>query len=145
MPGPRSARCGRSFRKFARDAVNARGGGRGLVAREAAFVRAHPPVERAERFADDNVVLMTVEDGRNCRRLRFGYCGDFFNDHALSLALCARAAGGQSHHPQRHHALRVDAKLRCFERYLEPGIEQGTPLQEASSRTSRSTLVRGTI
>jgi hypothetical protein len=35
--------------------------------------------------------------------------------------------------------------LRCFERYLEPGIEQGTPLQEGKKRASRSTLVRETI
>ena len=88
---------------------------------------------------------MTVEDGRNGRRLRFGYCGDFFNDHALSLALCARAAGGQSNHPQGHDALRVDAKLRRFERYLEPRVEQRTPLQKGKKRASRRTLVRGTI
>ena len=50
-------------------------------------------------LVDDNVVLMTVEDGRNGRRLRFGNRGHFFDDHALSLALSARPAGGQSNYP----------------------------------------------
>ena len=128
-----------SFRKFARDAANRARLAR-LAAREAAFVGAHPPVECAKRLTDDNVVLMTVEDGRNGRRLRFGNRGHFFDDHALSLALSARPAGGRSNHPQGHDALRVDAKLRRFERYLEPRVEQRTPLQKGKKRTSSRTF-----
>jgi len=117
-----------------------------LTARKAAFVGAHPSIERAEGLSDDNVVLVTVEDGRNGRHLRFGNGGDFFDYHALSFTLGSSAAGGQSNHPQRHDALRVDAKLGSFKRYLEPRVEQGTPFAgEGRRRTSRRTLGQGTI
>src|SRR5580704_14820707 len=75
---------------------------------------------------------MTIESGRNCGRLRFGDRGNFFHDHTLSLALSASAARGQSHHPQRHDALRIDTKLGSFKRYLEPRVEQRTPFAEGS-------------
>jgi hypothetical protein len=78
------------------------------------------------------VVLMTVEDSRNGGGLRFGNRGDFFNDHTLSFALSASAARRQSHHSQRHDALRIDAKLGSFKRYLEPRVEQRTPFAEGS-------------
>ncbi len=78
------------------------------------------------------MVLMTIESGRNCGRLRFGDRGNFFHDHTLSFALSPSAARGQSHHPQRHDALRIDAKLGSFQRYLEPRIEQRTPFAEGS-------------
>jgi hypothetical protein len=100
-----------------------------LAAREAALVRAYPPVECAKRFADDNVVLMAVEDSGKSRRLCFSHRGDFFDHHALSFALSLSATSGQSNHPQRHDALRIDAKLCSFKRYFEPGVEQGTPLR----------------
>ena len=103
-----------------------------LAPREAALVGAHSLVERAERLGDDDVVLMTVEDSRNGGGLRFGNRGDFFNDHTLSFALSASAAFCQSHHTQRHDALRIDAKLGSLKRYLEPRIEQRTPFAEGS-------------
>ena len=70
------------------------------------------------------MVLVTVEGSRNRRRLGFGYCRDFLNNHALCFALSARTAGGQPNHPQCHHALRIDAKLRRFERDFKPRVEQ---------------------
>jgi hypothetical protein len=75
---------------------------------------------------------MAAEGSRNSGRLRFGDRGDFFNDHTLSFALSASAAGGQSHHPQRHDALRVYAKLGSFKSYLEPRVEQKSPFAEGS-------------
>jgi hypothetical protein len=101
---------------------------RRLAPREAAFVGAHPPIERAKGFGDDHVVLMTIKNSGNGRRLCFGHGGDFFDHHALSFALSAGAARGQSNHPQRHDALRVDAKLGSFKRYLDPWVEQETPV-----------------
>ena len=103
-----------------------------LAPREAALVGAHSLVERAERLGDDDVVLMTVEDSRNGGGLRFGNRGDFFNDHTLSFALSASATRSQSYHPQRHDALRIDAKLGSLKSYLEPRIEQRTPFAEGS-------------
>jgi len=94
---------------------------------KAALVGAYPLVERAQSLGDDDVVLVAVEDSRNGRRLRFGHRGDFFNDHALSFALSASPACGKANHPQRHDAVRIDAKLRSLQRYLEPWVEQGTP------------------
>jgi hypothetical protein len=85
-----------------------------LAPRQAALVGAHSPVERAERLGDDDVVLMTVESSRNGGGLRFGNRGNFFDDHTLSFALSASTARGQSHHPQRHDALRIDTKLGSF-------------------------------
>lgn len=99
-----------------------------LRPRQAAFVGAYPPVKRTQGLGDDDVVLVTVEDSGNGRRLRFGHRGDFFDHHALGFALGAGPARGQSNHPQRHDALRIDAKLRSLQRYLEPGVEQGAPL-----------------
>jgi hypothetical protein len=78
------------------------------------------------------VVLMTVEDSGNGGSLGFGNRGDLFDDHTLSFALSASAARSQSHHPQRHDALRIDAKLGSFKRYLEPRVEQRTPFVEGS-------------
>jgi hypothetical protein len=103
-----------------------------LAPGEAALVGAHSLVERAERLGDDDVVLMTFEDSRNGGGLCFGNRGDFFNDHTLCFALSASAARGQSHHPQRHDALRIDTKLGSFKRYLEPRVEQRTPFAEGS-------------
>lgn len=117
-----------------------------LGLRQAALVGAYPLVERAEGPGDDDVVLVAVEDGRNGCRLRFGHSGNFFNHHALSFALSASPACGQANHPQRHDALRIDAKLRSLQRYLEPWVEQGTPFAgENASRTSRRRLVRRKI
>jgi len=117
-----------------------------LAPREAALVGAYPPVERTESLGDDDMILMSVKDSRNGRRLRFGNRGDFFNDHALSFTLGASAARGQSNYPQRHDALRVDAKLRSFKCDLDPGVEQVTPFAgEGCRRTSCRTLVRQMI
>jgi hypothetical protein len=102
-----------------------RGNSRRLGPRQAALVGAYPFVERTERLGDDDVVPVAIEDGRNRRRLRFGHGGDFFNHHALSFALGASTACGQANHPQRHDALRIDAKLCSFQRHLEPWVEQG--------------------
>jgi hypothetical protein len=98
-----------------------------LSPRQAAFVGAYAPVERTESLGDDDVVLVAVKYSRNGCRLRFRHRGDFFNHHALSFALGASAAGGQANHPQRHDALRIDAKLRSLQRDLEPWVEQRTP------------------
>jgi hypothetical protein len=46
--------------------------------------------------------------------------------------LSASAAFCQSHHTQRHDALRIDAKLGSLKSYLEPRIEQRTPFAEGS-------------
>jgi hypothetical protein len=117
-----------------------------LGARQAALVGAYAPVEGTKGLGDDDVVLVAVEDSRNGRRLRFGHRRDFFNHHALSFALGASTARGQSNHPQRHDALRIDAKLRSFQRYLEPRVEQGAPFAgDKRRRTSRRRLVRRTI
>jgi hypothetical protein len=98
-----------------------------LRPRQAALVGAYPPVESTKRLSDNDVVLVAVDDSRNCRRLRFGHRGDFFDHHTLSFAVGASSTCGQANHPQRHDALRIDAKLRSFQRYLKPGVEQGTP------------------
>lgn len=116
-----------------------------LAAREAAFVGAHAPIERPERFGDDNVVLMTVEDGRNRGGLGFRHRGYFLNHHSLGFTLSTRAAGGQPNHPQRHHALSIDAKLRGFERYFEPWIDQKDTVCRTGEQRRRRTLVRGMI
>lgn len=117
-----------------------------LAPREAALVGAYPLVERTQGLRDNNVVLVTVEDSRNSRRLRFCNCGDFFDDHALSFALSASTARGQSNHPQRHDALGVDAELRSLKCYLDPGVEQVRPFAGKEYRwTSRCTLVRRTV
>ena len=87
---------------------------------------------------------MTAKSGRNGSSLRFRHRRDFLDHHALRFALSPRAAGSQPNHPERHDALRVDTKLRRFERYLDPGIEQGAPCRKAE-RTSRRTLVGATI
>jgi len=117
-----------------------------LAPREAALVGAHSFVERAEGLADDDVVLVAVEDSRNGGCLRFGNRGDFLNHHALSFTLRPGTAGGQSNHPQRHDAVSVEAKLRNSKCYIEPGVEQVTPFAGEKRRpTSRRTLVRRTI
>ena len=78
------------------------------------------------------MVLMTTEGSRNGGGLGFGNSCNFFNDHTLRFALSASAARGQSHHPQCHDALRIDAKLGSLKRHLEPRVEQRAPFAEGS-------------
>lgn len=109
-----------------------------LGPRQAPLVGAHPLVECTEGLGDDDVVLVAVEDRRNGRRLRFRHRGDFFNYHALSFALSASPACGKANHPQRHDAVRIDAKLRSLQRYLEPWVEQRTPFAGEKRETDDS-------
>jgi hypothetical protein len=127
MPGRESTKYGSSCLKFASGASNFVEIPQMLGPRETALVGAYSPVERAESLGDDDVVLVTFKDSLNRRRLCFGKRGDFFDYHALSFALSASTARGQSNHPQRNDTLGVDAKLGSFKRYLKPRVEQGTP------------------
>jgi hypothetical protein len=95
-----------------------------LSTRKPSLIGPHPLFKNLECFSGDDVILVPGHDGRRRGNLSFCNSRGFLDHRAAHFGLRASAARREAQHAQRNYTLRFNAKLKCFERQGEPGIEQ---------------------